>query len=323
MKILIAGGTGALGRPLTAALVDRGHDVSVLARSTRPDDRTTGATTLVADALDRSSLLAATAGRQFDVVVHELTALRRTPARHSGMTQTDALRSTGSLNLLEVARRSGAARFVTQSFIAGYGYVDHGDRTLTEADPFGRPEGDAMDPHLAAMRAAEEVALHSPGIDGIALRYGGLYGPNATLPDLVASLRRRMLPVPRDGGGWFSWIYVDDAVSATAAAIERGQPGRAYNVVDDEPARWGEVIHLVAESFRTPRPMVLPGWLIRMFAPYAGTLMTRASIRASNALAKQELDWLPAVRSVAVGVPRAATAAPAAGEGARKAVRRT
>ncbi len=37
-----------------------------------------------------------------------------------------------------------------------------------------------------------------------------------------------------------SWIYIDDAAAATVAALERGRAGHAYNVVDDEPVRWGE-----------------------------------------------------------------------------------
>jgi pimeloyl-ACP methyl ester carboxylesterase len=37
-----------------------------------------------------------------------------------------------------------------------------------------------------------------------------------------------------------SWIYIDDAAAATVAALERGRADHAYNVVDDEPVRWGE-----------------------------------------------------------------------------------
>ena len=46
--------------------------------------------------------------------------------RGRGITATNALRTTGTGHLLEAARLLGAARFVTQSMIFGYQFVDHG-----------------------------------------------------------------------------------------------------------------------------------------------------------------------------------------------------
>jgi hypothetical protein len=69
----------------------------------------------------------------------------------------------------------------------GYGYRDHGPAVLTEQAPFGRPAGDRTDPHLAAMLSTEQQAFSAP--EGIALRYGLLYGGDA--PQLRALLARR------------------------------------------------------------------------------------------------------------------------------------
>ena len=74
------------------------------------------------------------------------------------------------------ARAAGATRFVTQSIVFGYGYRDLGTRPLTEDDPFGIPQGNAFDEHLAAMVSTEKQGTTTPGIDGIALRYGLFYG---------------------------------------------------------------------------------------------------------------------------------------------------
>ena len=82
-------------------------------------------------------------GLSADAVIHELTALKTAPARHSGMAATDRLRIGGTANLLAAAETMGATTFLTQSIIFGYGYRDHGDRVLTEEDPFGRPAGNA------------------------------------------------------------------------------------------------------------------------------------------------------------------------------------
>jgi nucleoside-diphosphate-sugar epimerase len=43
----------------------------------------------------------------------------------------------------------------------------------------------------------------------------------------VALLRQGRLALPTDGGGTMSWIYLDDVVVATVAALERNRPGQA------------------------------------------------------------------------------------------------
>jgi NAD(P)-dependent dehydrogenase (short-subunit alcohol dehydrogenase family) len=84
MRVLVAGATGTIGVPLVRALVARGHRVHGLTRD--PANRRLltglGAAPVVADALDRGALLAAVQGRAADAVIHQLTALKRPPARH-------------------------------------------------------------------------------------------------------------------------------------------------------------------------------------------------------------------------------------------------
>jgi nucleoside-diphosphate-sugar epimerase len=70
----------------------------------------------------------------------------------------------------------------------------------------------------------------------------------------VALLRQGRLALPTDGGGIMSWIYLDDAVAATVAALERGRPGQAYNLVDDEPVRWRDFLGALARAVEAPPP---------------------------------------------------------------------
>jgi uncharacterized protein YbjT (DUF2867 family) len=89
MKVLIAGATGAVGRPLVRMLAEGGHEVFALTRSRRP---VPGATSVVADAMDRTNLLAAVEGLRLDAVVHQLTALKKVPTMEGLMAATNALR---------------------------------------------------------------------------------------------------------------------------------------------------------------------------------------------------------------------------------------
>jgi len=289
MKILLAGATGAIGSRLTVRLVARGHKVLGL---TRRDERSQalrelGAEPVVADAMDRDALLRAVDGMAADAVIHELTALTDAPTRHSGMETTDRLRTKGTANLLAAADVLGATVFLTQSIVLGYGYRDHGDKVLTEDDPFGRPARDASDPHLAAMLSTEEQAFTAPV--GIALRYGMFYGGDwAQMRPLLA---KRKLPVSK--GGVLGWIHHDDAAEATVAALENGKAGNAYNIVDDLPASWEDMFTAMAQRFGAPAPRKVPRWVMRMAAPYVASFATDTSMRVSNAKAKQQLGWTP------------------------------
>ena len=300
MKVLLAGASGAIGSPLTRQLVAHDHRVLGLTRDWDGARRlqALGATPVVADALDRDGLLRAVDGLAADAVIHELTALRKPPLRHRGMALTNRLRTEGTANLLAAAEALGARRFLTQSVIFGYGYRDHGPRLLTEEDPFGLPAGDACDPHVAAMRSTEQQAFGAPG--GIALRYGR---DAERVGDLLA---RRRLPVAK--GGVLGWVHHDDAAAATVAALERGRPGQAYNVVDDLPATWWEVYTTMAKALGAPPPRRLPDRLLRLAAPYVASFVVGTSMRVSNAKATAELGWRPLYPHYRAGVHAMATA---------------
>ena len=301
MKVVVAGATGTLGVPLVRQLIAAGHSVAGITRTANGAERLRqlGATPILADVMDRTGLLRAVDGEQADAILHELTALKRPPLGHSGMAETNSLRVQGTKNLLEVAHLVGARRFVTQSIVFGYGYRDHGEHVLTEDSPFGQTDGSRFDAHIDAMVSTEQQAFHADGIEGVALRYGILYGEDADT--VVRMLRKRALPVARRGG---QIPFVDhlDAAAATVAALERGRAGQAYNIVDDTPATFRELISGIAAARHAPKPLVVPGWLLKLVAPYGGVVLAEVSMQVSNAKAKRELAWAPRYPSFREGV---------------------
>jgi nucleoside-diphosphate-sugar epimerase len=301
MKVIVAGATGTLGVPIVQQLMAARHTVVGITRTNEGADRLTrlGARPIIADAMDRTGLLRAVRDEQADAILHEMTALRKAPAGHGGMAETDALREEGTRNLLEVARVVGGRRFVTQSIVFGYGYRDHGASILTEDSPFGQTDGRPFDAHVDAMVSTEQQAFHADGIEGIALRYGLLYGADAAA--VVRMLRKRSLPVARHGGQ-LPLVHHEDAAAATVHALERGRSGQAYNIVDDTPATFRELITGIAEARHAPKPLVIPGWLLKLVAPYGGVVLGDVSMRVSNAKAKQELAWAPRYPSFRDGI---------------------
>jgi nucleoside-diphosphate-sugar epimerase len=305
MKVFVAGASGALGAHLVPELVAAGHQVVALTKTPSKQDglRELGARAVVADALDPDAVAAAVGEAEPEVIVHQLTALSgkmsardmRHPDRSPAAIMTNRLRTEATDHLLAAGRAVGARRFVAQSF-AGFRFARTNAPVLTEADPL---DPDDPPPALRAAQAAYlylELAVTT--IDwgeGLALRYGGLYGPGtgiSSAPDAVmaGAIRKRRFPIVGGGGGVWSYVHVEDAAAATVAAVERGQPG-IYNIVDDEPAPVREWLPVLASALGAKPPRRIPRWLGRLAAGEAATAMMTEARGASNAKAKRELDW--------------------------------
>lgn len=303
MKILLAGATGAIGKVLLPLLADAGHTVFALTRTPTAAERlrARGVAAIVTDVMNRDQVLSAVAGLDADAVVHQATAIAGIPMRHRDLHATDALRDVGTSNLIEAAQAVGAQKFVTQSFYLGYGWSDHGEIPLTEDAPFGEPDGSPFDTHLRSLRSNEEQVL---GVGGIALRYGMFYGPEPMTWRMMRSCRRRVLPAPRPSGTTHP-IHLNDAASATVAALEHGRAGNAYNIADDHPLGMDEYLDALAQAARAPHPQRIPGSMLRPL-PYLHALMVKVKIKLDTTKAKRDLGWKPQVRTCYDGLPRLA-----------------
>jgi 2-alkyl-3-oxoalkanoate reductase len=299
MKVFVAGATGALGKQLVPMLITQGHEVTAMTRSPAKQDliREMGARPAVADALDPEAVAQAVAEAEPEVVIHQLTAIEAAKFSRSIdklFSLTNRLRTEGIDHLLAAARAVGAKRFLAQSF-AGWPFERTGGPVKTEEEPLQSSPPKTVSETLGAIKYLEKTVTGTDGIDGMALRYGGFYGPGTSMsinPDgeQVEMIRKRRLPIIGDGGGIWSMTHIQDAASATAAAVERGEPG-LYNVVDDEPAPVGEIVTDLASVIGVKPPRRIPRWLGRLIAGEGTTVMMTEVRGASNAKAKRELGW--------------------------------
>jgi nucleoside-diphosphate-sugar epimerase len=299
MKVFVAGATGALGRQLVPMLVANGHEVTGMTRTPSKQDmvRRLGARPAVADALDPEAVAQVVAEAEPEVVIHELTAINTGSLGRSidkMFALTNRLRTEGTDHLLAAARAVGARRFIAQSF-AGWPFERNGPLVKTEDEPLQTSPPKSVSHTLEAIRHVEETVTKAEGIEGLVLRYGGFYGPGTSLGlnpdgDQIEMLRKRRLPVVGNGAGIWSLVHIEDAASATAAAVERGTPG-IYNVVDDEPVAVRDLLPEVAKAIGAKPPRRIPRWLGRLIAGEANTVMMTEVRGASNAKAKRELGW--------------------------------
>jgi nucleoside-diphosphate-sugar epimerase len=299
MRIFVAGATGALGKQLVPQLVAKGHEVVGMTSKPENQDlvRGLGARPVVADALDPDAVAQAVAQAEPEVIVHQLTALSGSfDLKHLErfMAVTNRLRTEGTDHLLAAARAVEAKRFVAQSY-AGWPFARTGGPVKTEDDPLDPTPAGQMRATLEAIGYLEETVAGAGWTEGVVLRYGGFYGPGTSFslhPDgeMVEMSRKRKFPIVGHGDGVWSFVHIEDAATATVAAIEHGERG-LYNVVDDEPAPVREWLPAAAGAIGARKPMRLPRWLGRIAAGEAAVVMMDEVRGASNAKAKRELGW--------------------------------
>ena len=200
MRILLAGATGAIGRPLIRCLKENGHTVFGLARSAQSARALveTGAEPIAADALDAASVATAILRVRPQAVINELTSLpsHYTRAEMKAAAERDRkVRTEGNANLLAALPDAGVQRYLLQSsgfwYAPGAGLADETASFAFEASP-GVAAGSRTYAEL------ESSALHSAGVECVALRYGFFYGPGtwyASEGDMGEQLRQRQVPV--------------------------------------------------------------------------------------------------------------------------------
>jgi len=232
-------------------------------------------------------------------VVHELTALPKGgPKSARDLIPTNRLRIDGTRNLIAAAVAAGAQRLVGGSFAL-----------------IGASTGDVpadVRPAAEAVRSMESQILEanrSGAIEGVVLRYGLFYGPEAaSTVEMMAMAKRRMLPAIRGDRSLLPCIHVDDAARATVLALDRAPAGSVYDIVDDRAVSISDINTAVAAAAGAPRPLAIPSWLPRLIAPYlADAIAVRLPL--SNAKAREDLGWRPAFPTIYEGLTSAVRSA--------------
>jgi nucleoside-diphosphate-sugar epimerase len=297
MKIFIAGGTGAIGRPLIAKLLANGHTVVALTRSAEGAQALVerGIEPAIADVFDTDAVKAVVSRAQPEVVIEQLTALPRTYTRESMSAAAPAntrIRLEGGANMLAAAQAAGVRRYLRQSIafwaVPGPGLADEETPLAFDASP-------AVAADARLVTELEHRLLGNPNIEGIAMRYGFFYGPGTWFNpggDVARQVQQQQFPVVGNGEGVWSWLHIEDAAMATAQAAEHGNPG-VYLIANDQPVAVREWLPAFAEWLNAPPPPQLSVEEALKAsgadAVYYGTQMRGVS----NAKAKRELNFQP------------------------------
>jgi nucleoside-diphosphate-sugar epimerase len=296
MRVLIAGATGAIGRPLVRRLRANQHQVFAFARSpdSAPALKEIGVEAVIADALDAATVEAAVGRIRPDAVINELTSLPRHYApseMKAGAERDRKVRVEGNINLLAALRFAGVRRYLLQS--SGFWYAP-GAGLADESVPFISSASPGVQASARTYRELEARASATPGIEFVALRYGFYYGPGTWYTregDMGDQVRQQRVSIIGEGQGVYSFIHIDDAAEATTAALNCA-PG-AYNIVDGNPSPQRKWLTAFARAAGAPAPpRVSEEEALRASGPDAVYYATRLR-GASNEKAGRELEFRP------------------------------
>ncbi|MGE0873111.1 MAG: NAD-dependent epimerase/dehydratase family protein [Burkholderiales bacterium] len=229
----VIGGSGLIGGATAARLIAAGSRVTILSRQ-RPAAFPPGGAWVQADITDAAGLAAALGAQTYDGVLHLAAYLQF--ACEKDPVQAVRVNVDGTLNVLEACRTLGIRRCVFASSIAAYG--ERHD-LMHEDDPPAASIGlYGMTKRLGEMLGARYAALH--GLEFVALRYAGVYGPGKVHSPGMALVRQLIkdtaqgIDVTVEGASGDEGVHlthVEDAAEATCRALLHPAPGHhVYNV---------------------------------------------------------------------------------------------
>jgi nucleoside-diphosphate-sugar epimerase len=295
MRVFVAGASGAIGEPLIAELLKRGHSVVGMTTSeTRAKIlEGQGASAEIVNAFDAAAVEETLRRSKAEVVIDELTSLPKEPSDMPKYAAGDRnLRIEGGGNLFRAAIETGVRRYLQQS--SGF-FLKAADGTL--ADESSLLDVNASPSVAASARTYMELEARlfsSNAIEGVALRYGFFYGPKTWYhPGESAAnmVMRQQYPVVGKGQGVSSFVHIIDAAIATVAALT-AEAG-VYNVVDDDPSPQNVWLPAFANFLGAPTPPQMSEAEVKSVAGDDAVYYATRLHGASNAKAKRVLGWKP------------------------------
>lgn len=292
LRVFVAGATGVVGRTLLPRLRERGHHVTALVRSEAAGAQDAD-DVAVGDLLDAQRLKQVLVDASPDVVVHVASAFGDSDFDQA-LERTARLRSEGTRHLVDAAVEAGAGRIVAES--SAVAYAPDGHDVLDEEAPLWTEAPGCWGELVRATSELEEVVLTRPEIEGMALRYGALYGPGTWFAAGGAVHRQvcgSELPLIDDGAGLTSFTHVEDAASAAVEVLSGGDPA-AYNVVDNEPSECTEWLPAYARMAGGPAPVSLTLEQAQNQLDWFTVHQLTEQRGASNFRIRETLGWRPA-----------------------------
>jgi uncharacterized protein (TIGR01777 family) len=258
-RVVVAGGSGLIGRALVESLLEAGVEAVVLTRRADADwaapgvrvaewdGRTVGAWK---EAIDGAAAVVNLCGE--NVGAGRWSAARKVKLRSSRLEPTRAL-----VEAIRAARARPKV-LVQASAVGFYGASD--DRELDES----APAGSGFLPDLCVAWEAASAEVEALGVRRVLLRSGIVMARHGgALAKMLPAFRLGVAGRLGDGRQWFSWIHLEDHVEAIQLLLERDDLSGAFNLTAPQPVRNEELTRTLARTLRRPALLPVPRFVLR------------------------------------------------------------
>jgi uncharacterized protein (TIGR01777 family) len=261
MKVIVAGGSGLIGRKLIVELLQARHEVIVLSRrpenvhrifpAVRVEFWDAKASNVLVNILDKADVVINLTGES--IAAKRWSSLQKQKILSSRIDSTRAI-----VNALKQTRHRPSV-LLNASAVGYYGNVPKDE--VTEA----YPKGNGFLPDVCNQWEMEAQKAQELGVRVVLLRTG------IVLDKYEGALRKLLLQFRMFIGGplgngrqWFPWIHVQDEVNAILFAVEHEQINGAINLSAPESVRLSDFCIVLGKVLRRPSWLPVPEFALRL-----------------------------------------------------------
>ncbi len=292
MKIFVAGATGVLGNRVVPGLITMGHEVVGLSRSREDGEiiREEGAEPRRGSLFDAGGLIEISS--DCDAIINLAVAIpTKSRTRINDWVLSDRVRIEGAANLIAAAKRNSCDLYIQESVTFLYGrkhgeWVDENCSPSTDLPPMVRSCVD--------MEKQVLTSVARSSLPAIVLRFGNIYSCDFHYTaEMYRLISLGKYPLIEKGNVYWDIVHADDAAAAVIAAVKNGKKniGKVFNICDDEPVLYRDLITYISELLKAPEPGSIPVFLAKLAMGRRTVEYLLQSARCLNKRAKEELGW--------------------------------
>jgi len=269
MKVLVTGGTGFVGTTLSARLVQDGHGVTILTRSSKDLSRSRpGISYLQGDPTVKGPWQESV--KDFDAIINlaGATIFSRWADDYKRVIRESRMSTTRNLVEAIPTRADKTMTLLSTSAVGYYGF--HGDEELVEESP---PGNDFL-ARLATDWEGEAFKAKEKGARVVTTRFGIVLGEKGGALGQMVPLFKKFIGGPIGSGKqWFSWVHIKDLAEAFVFLMKHPEISGPVNLCAPHPVRNKDLAKALGRVLHRPSFMPAPGFIIKLVLGEFGSVL--------------------------------------------------